>query len=251
MLAFIAAPGLFTSRPRKQHVQQNKIVSRNTHVCPPVVFITPSGFCEDKSRALPLVKSALTGGASIVQLRDRQASDGEIIHMTEWLLKEIGDPSKLSINGPVGVTLAKKYPGLGVHLRQIDTPSLLPIACKLPASNISCSAHSVKSITRALNYGQPSYFQVGTMFTTRTHPGKQPEGPKLLAEIRAVVPDAGPLVAVGGIDTNNIPELVRLGADGIAVITAISNAPDPREATARLVSVVNEALKERNRTVHT
>ena len=112
---------------------------------------------------------------------------------------------------------------------------------------ISCSAHSVESVKNALKYGRPNYFQIGTMFTTRTHPGKTPEGPQLIARIRQSVPHSSPLVAVGGIDANNAPELIRVGADGVAVITAISNAADPQQATTRLASVVNEALEKRNR----
>lgn len=249
MASFVNAPSLFTTNPlRKRFVRQSVIVSRNNvAICPLVVFITPQGFCEDKSRALSLVKSALSGGATIVQLRDSGASDTEIIHVTEWLLKEFDDPSKFSINGPVAVRLAKEYPGLGVHLRQVDTPTLLSAACELPDSIVSCSAHSVKSVKNALNYGKPNFFQVGTMFTTRTHPGKQPEGPRLLAEIRTTVPNTSPLVAVGGIDANNTSELIRLGADGIAVITAISNAPNPEKATTKLVSVVREEREKRNR----
>ncbi|RLN88245.1 hypothetical protein BBJ28_00001591 [Nothophytophthora sp. Chile5] len=106
------------------------------------------------------------------------------------------------------------------------------------------SVHSVDAAQRAARAGA-NYLQVGTMFLTKSHPGKtQIEGPQLLQKIRA---DGGcgrvPLVAVGGISTRTqIAEVVHAGADGVAVIRAVLEAADPFEAAIAVRRATQEAL---------
>lgn len=212
---------------------------------PSLVFVTPSGFSKlERPRCAQLIASALAGGADMVQIRDRCASDSDLDRILEFLMQEFEDPSLFSVNGPYGLKLGRQYPGLGVHLRQADVPHYLTEAKEIPNCGVlSSSAHSVLSVETALEHGGPDYFQVGTMFTTATHPGKEPEGPALLEEIREAFPKVQPLVAIGGINKARARECVQRGGHGIAVITAISEAIDPKSETWELKKTVLDARK--------
>lgn len=215
---------------------------------PPLVFVTPGGFCSDERLALSLVEGYLSGGGKLVQVRDRRATDSDIIRITSLLVREFG-ANYFSINGPVGVELIRRYPSLGLHLRQVDVPihlRALSSDSMRTQGVLSCSAHGVGSIGEGWKYGRPDYFQVGTMFTTRTHPGKEPEGPSLLAAIRAAYPNICPLIGVGGITEERVPEVISRGADGVAVITAISDAKCAKIATQRLIAAVESSLAIRD-----
>ena len=74
------------------------------------------------------------------------------------------------------------------------------------------------------------YLVAGTIFASRSHPGKTPEGPGLLREIRSEL-DL-PLLAIGGITPNNLSACLSAGATGVAVLSSILHSPDPC-ATAR------------------
>ena len=92
------------------------------------------------------------------------------------------------------------------------------------------------------------FIQVGTMFSTQSHPGKEPEGPGMLRQVastvRAHAKDGHPppfLIAVGGINERNCAETVLAGADGVAVISAISSSSDPAHAAKCIKSTMRKA----------
>ena len=79
------------------------------------------------------------------------------------------------------------------------------------------------------------------MFSTRSHPGEEPSGPGLLERIRAAGVDA-PLLGIGGITADNVVQVIRAGADGAAVITAILASADPEQEASRIKSAMQDAM---------
>ena len=77
------------------------------------------------------------------------------------------------------------------------------------------------------------------MFVSRSHPGLNPAGPPLVRKVAAI--STVPLIGIGGITPANATQVISAGASGVAVISAITMAPDPKDAAARLVAAVNEA----------
>jgi hypothetical protein len=73
---------------------------------------------------------------------------------------------------------------------------------------------------------------VGTMYQTRSHPGEEPAGPGLLRQISGAV--SLPLIGIGGITSENLGEIVRSGAQGVAVISSVLASPDPEAAARQL-----------------
>ena len=115
--------------------------------------------------------------------------------------------------------------------------------CSAGGGRRGVSCHSVKEAVAAMQVLQPhgpDYLLVGTMYPTASHPGKVPESPQLLSDIqeRLRLTDAAArvplLVAIGGVTPGNIRELVRHGADGVAVSSFILASTDPFRAAKAL-----------------
>lgn len=230
----------FGSKPPQNTVQAGSLPK------PALIFVTPNGFSQNYSQALRQTKDALAGGTSLVQVRDRHATTNELLNVTESLLSAGIPPSKLSINGLHPSEVLSLSGELGVHIREADIAEISTPARTLlpPSAIIGCSVHSVDSARRAMALLAPTYIQVGTMFSTGSHPGKVPEGPALLRAIRQEVGPQQTLVGIGGIDKNNLAAIFENGGSGIAVISSISTSQNASEAASELLRVCHQSLEE-------
>ncbi len=123
------------------------------------------------------------------------------------------------------------YPALAEWSRAdaLHLPEHAPFHAPPAGALLGRSVHSVASAQHAVEEGC-HYLLVGTIYTTPSHPDKIPEGLALLKAIREVV--ALPLIAIGGITPERVAPCLQAGAQGVAVISGIADAPDP-EASAR------------------
>ena len=178
-----------------------------------------------------VVRAAIRGGVSCVQLREKGCSTREFMdeaRLLKALLAGTGVP--LFINDRLDVALAVGADG--VHLGQNDLP--IADARRLVGNRmiIGISAESVADAIRAEAEGA-DYIGASPVFTTPTKTDTAPPlGLDGLRAIRRAV--QLPLVAIGGIDADNASQVLRAGADGLAVVSAIVSAPCPRTAAAGL-----------------
>jgi thiamine-phosphate pyrophosphorylase len=178
-----------------------------------------------------IVRAAVAGGVTCVQLREKNCSTREFIEEARALLavlRPLGIP--LIINDRVDVALAAGTDG--VHLGQQDMA--IAEARRLGPAGwlIGVSAESLADAIRAEKEGA-DYVGVSPVFATPTKTDAAPPlGLEGLRKIRAAVKI--PLVAIGGIHLKNAHEVIRAGADGLAVISAIVAADSPRAAAAAL-----------------
>ena len=196
-----------------------------------------------------VVRAAIRGGVSCVQLREKGCSTREFMdeaRLLKALLAGTGVP--LFINDRLDVALAVGADG--VHLGQNDLP--IADARRLVGNRmiIGISAESVADAVRAEAEGA-DYIGASPVFTTPTKTDTaSPLGLDGLRAIRRAV--QLPLVAIGGINADNAAQVLRAGADGLAVVSAIVSAPCPRTAAAglrqRIQSTHNEepACKQRS-----
>jgi thiamine-phosphate pyrophosphorylase len=105
---------------------------------------------------------------------------------------------------------------------------------------LGVSTHSVAQARAARDDGA-DYVAVGSMFATATKPDFELVGPALVRSLRADI--RVPLVAIGGITHENVAEVIRAGADGVAVISAVCAAPDPTAATRRFLELIRSARR--------
>jgi thiamine-phosphate diphosphorylase len=179
-------------------------------------------------------QAACDGGAAVVQLRAKQATDRQALAWGEAIRAETRRAGvRFVVNDRFDLALTLGADG--VHLGQEDLApdAVHPIAGKTLA--IGRSTHTPAEWKRAAT--EPvSYVAFGPVFGTASK--ASPYGarglPALEAAAEAVAPL--PLVAIGGIDTGNIASVLAAGARGVAVLSAVADAADPRAAVARLAA---------------
>ena len=205
-------------------------------------LVTDRGLSRGRATA-EIVREAVAGGATCVQLREKHGSSREFLEEAQAVravLRGTGVP--LIINDRVDIALA--VGAEGVHLGQRDLPIGQARRLGPPGWLIGVSAESREDALRAEQEGA-DYIGVSPVFATPTKTDTAPPlGLAGLREIRAAVKI--PLVAIGGLHAGNAREVIRAGADGLSVVSAIVAADSPREA-ARALRREIEAEKSEGR----
>ncbi|QEK12898.1 thiamine phosphate synthase [Crassaminicella thermophila] len=173
---------------------------------------------------------ALKGGINILQLREKKSSSKvfyEHALKMKTLCKKYNVP--LIINDRLDI--AQAVDADGVHLGQNDLP--LTIARKIlgPKKIIGISARTVEDALNAQNNGA-TYLGVGAVFPTNTKEDAKVISEKEFNTIRSFV--SIPIIGIGGITLDNASEIINRGVDGIAVVSAILDQKNPKEATKSL-----------------
>lgn len=178
-----------------------------------------------------IVSAAVDGGVSVVQLREKESSTRALVdhaHALHEILRPAGIP--LIINDRLDVALA--VGAEGVHVGQSDMPWQTARRLMGPEALIGVS---VETLEQALQLGgcDIDYLGVSPVFSTPTKTDTgTPWGLEGLRTLRART--SHKLVAIGGISAANAREVVEAGADGVAVVSAICAAADPKAAAAEL-----------------
>ncbi|WGL28247.1 thiamine phosphate synthase [Pectobacterium brasiliense] len=134
--------------------------------------------------------------------------------------------------------LAVKHQAYGVHLGQEDLDTADLAAIKQAGLRLGVSTHDDRELARAVAIN-PSYIALGHIFPTQTK--DMPSAPQGLAELTRHITDLQgqfPTVAIGGISIDKVPEVLKTGVGSIAVVSAITQAPDWRQATATLLRMI-------------
>ena len=198
-------------------------------------FITDSsGFSEEEF--LRRTEEALKGGASLLQLREKDKTTREYISLAEkvhTLTKKYNVP--LIIDDRVDVALAMGAEG--VHLGQSDMP--INTARKILGDDFIIGA-TTKTVPQALEAYQQGadYLGVGAIFPTTTKVKTVITSTETLGNICSAVPI--PVNAIGGLNKDNIDILKGITIAGICVVSAIMKADDPKQATAELKARAKE-----------
>jgi thiamine-phosphate pyrophosphorylase len=174
-----------------------------------------------------LLAEALAGGVDVVQLREKDADDDEIVRagrVFRRLTREAGALFVLNDRPD----LAMRCDADGVHVGQDDMP-VAEVRQLAPELLVGLSTHSPEQIHAAAGV---DYIGVGPVYATPTKAGREPVGLELVRE--AARSATVPWFAIGGIDEANAAEVVAAGAERLAVVRAIRDADDPRTASARL-----------------
>ena len=169
------------------------------------------------------VQNAVAAGVAVVQFRRKDASTAELFAEAA-VLRTLCRRTLFLVNDRVDIALAVQADG--VHLGQDDLP--LPVARKLlgQEKTIGLTVHSLAEARQAEAAGA-DYLGISPIFTTQTKADAgQPAGIQLIREIRNAV--KLPLVAIGGINLANAPEVIRAGADGLCAISAVVSREDVR-----------------------
>jgi len=170
------------------------------------------------------VRRLMTGGAAFIQLREKHASPKEFYEAAKEVMNFTrGTNVKIIVNDRVDIALAVKADG--VHLGQDDLPP--EYARKILGENaiIGFSTHNVAQAAVAVKF-PIDYIAVGPVFATKTKSNPDPVmGLENLKKVREAIGDF-PLVAIGGITSENARTVLQNGADSLALINSVLNPSD-------------------------
>lgn len=203
-------------------------------------FITDStGFCEEEF--LFRTEEALKGGATILQLREKDKTTREYILLAEKvhnLTMKYNVP--LIIDDRIDVALAMGAEG--VHLGQSDMP--IATARKILGDDFIIGA-TTKTVPQALEaYEQGAdYLGVGAIYPTTTKVKTVLTSTETLDAICKAVPI--PVNAIGGLNKNNVQVLEGIGIAGFCVVSAIMKADEPKTETQILLNIARELKKQK------
>ncbi len=178
-------------------------------------------------------KHACAGGASVVQLRVKHATDREALVWGRAIRELTRDAGvRFVLNDRFDLALACEADA--VHLGQTDLPPRALPAVARKQLAVGRSTHDLQQ-ARAARTEAVDYVAFGPVFETTSKTSEY--GARGIDALAQIVGLAAPLpvVAIGGVDASNVGEIVAAGAAGAAVISAVAAAPDPTLATRDLV----------------
>ena len=189
-----------------------------------------------------IAQEAISGGADVIQLRDKDMT-GLGLFITACEIAEISRSSGtlFIVNDRIDIAIASGADG--VHLGQDDLP--LHVARQLAPDDFIIGI-SVGSVAEAVNAeeGGAAYVAVSPVFGTGTKPDAGPgHGTTLITTIKQSI--SIPVIGIGGIQKENIREVLLSGADGVALISAIIRSDDIANATQEFKSLIRHHKQTR------
>ncbi len=183
------------------------------------------------------IEAAILGGVTLVQLREKEISSKEFLDLAQEV-KTVTDRHgiPLIINDRIDIALAVDADG--VHLGPEDLPVLIARKLLGDGKIIGASAASVDEALSLQAQGV-NYLGVGAVYPTATKRGTEKVSLEELRRIKAAV--HVPVVAIGGIHAENARPVMETGVDGVALVSAIMDQTDIREAARRLLPLLKGA----------
>jgi thiamine-phosphate pyrophosphorylase len=206
---------------------------------PSLCLVTDRRRCGETSLE-DVIMEATQGGANVVQLREKDLSAAELFTLGVRLREVTKNRSLLLINDRVDVAQACGADGIQLPENGLPTPVARWVLGR--HALVGRSVHSVEAAAQAEGDGADMVV-VGPVFQTASKPDAVPVGLELVREIANAI--AIPVLAIGGITPENASDVIRAGASGAAVISAICGAADPKAAAEALVQSMAEAWQER------
>ncbi|MEW6636243.1 MAG: thiamine phosphate synthase [Actinomycetota bacterium] len=184
-----------------------------------------------KQSRLPLaraIEAALKGGIDRVQLREKTAAPALALYELALKTIPLAGRERVIVNDRVDVALAVEAGGVHLAGRSLPPLAVRPL---IGDRLLGVSVHGLDEARVAAESGA-DYVTFGHVYPTASKPGLPPRG---LRELERIVEAVDvPVLAVGGIDPSNAPEVLATGASGVAVISSVLASPDPESAARAL-----------------
>jgi len=184
-----------------------------------------------------IVRAAIDGGIDAVQLREKETSAHSRYELGHEL-RELTAAAGVDLIVNDRIDIAQAIDADGVHVGQSDLPVAVARDLLGPDAIVGCSASTVAAAREAEADGA-DYLGVGAVYGTSSKDvddAKDGVGPERIAAIADAV--SIPIVGIGGITADNAGDVVEAGASGVAVVSEITAASQPRMATETLTDVI-------------
>ena len=184
-------------------------------------------------------RKAISGGAEIIQLRDKHHSKGELLAIAQKL-KDLCRKSNILfiVNDCLDIALACEADG--VHIGQDDLP-LSVVRKELPIDKIVGLSTTTLAQAQKAEAEGADYIAVASIFSSPTKASATVVGLERLRQIKQTI--SIPVVAIGGINRENVAQVMAAGADAAAVISAVLNQRNIETATRQLVKEIEKETK--------
>ena len=181
------------------------------------------------------VELACQGGADMIQLRDKKMSDKDLFDLS-LKLQQICSKYNVYFTVNNRVDIADISNSDGVHLGQSDLP--VSYARKVLGENkiVGISASGYDKVIEADKL-PVDYIGCGAIFSTTTKPEANVRGLEVLKQLKTAN-ITKPVIAIGGIDKTNVDEVIRAGADGVAVVRAVCGAQDIKKEAQEIKKII-------------
>lgn len=186
-----------------------------------------------------VVEETIIGGTTFIQIREKKLSYEKFVELAKEV-KKVTDRYHVPFVVNDEVEIAKKIDADGVHIGQSDKGLIEARNILGPDKIIGVSAHTVEEAIQAEKNGA-DYLGVGSVFTTSTKLDATSITLDMVHEICEQV--SIPVVAIGGVQSNNIMNLKNSGVDGVAVISAIFAQENIKRASENLYSLSREMIE--------
>ena len=206
-----------------------------------LLYLVTDPFMKASGNLSETVEQAIKGGVTAIQYRAKNLDKDTILGQVRELLCVCQKNCiPLLINDYVFVAVDTGADG--VHIGQSDMKYSEARKILGSESLIGLTVTSSQDVKEA---GKADYLGVSSIFPTSTKPDAPPAaGTAVFRKFRSLT--GIPLIGIGGINASNADEVIRAGADGIAVVSAIMNSDDPFTAASELREIVDKAIAERN-----
>ena len=218
---------------------------------PTLMLVTDRHLAGGEDQLVEKVAQAVEAGVNVVQLREKDLPEAQLVRLADRLRGVIDGRALLIINGPHEVALDSgadgvhlpegapvierhRRPDLSLAFGGLNESAARP---ELRGLFVGRSVHSLAAALRAQEEGA-DYLVAGPVYETWSHPSAAPTGLALISQISGTV--QVPVLGIGGIDAHRVADVMRAGAAGVAVISAILGAASP-SAAARALRAALEA----------
>ncbi len=204
-------------------------------------LVTDTGLAQRAGRTVAeTVAAAVAGGVTVVQVRDKEATTAELVQVLADVAAVLPAEVPLLVNDDVDAFLAARAAGIavaGVHVGQDDAP-VAEVRDRIGSDAILGVSASTPVELRAVDPKLVDYVGIGALHGTPTKPdAPAPLGVEAMIERARLAPVSA--VAIGGIEVADAAALAGRGLAGVAVVSGIMSAPDPREAAGHYRSALH------------
>lgn len=187
-----------------------------------------------------VVEEAILGGVDIVQLREKEATAAAFLALAQRI-KRITDRYQVPLIINDAIHIAKQINAFGVHVGNSDLP---PTEVRKLLGEKSCIGYSLE-YWKQLDTAESicaDYLAASPVFSTATKTDTVTQwGLEGVSKIKQQT--AKPLVAIGNIHCNNAADIIKAGADSIAVVSEICASENPRKAAEQLKEIINQSIQ--------
>jgi thiamine-phosphate pyrophosphorylase len=206
---------------------------------PVLCFVASSANVKDGD-VIAAVTDAVDGGATMVMLREPGMAAGTLLELATRVKAATRGKALLVIHDRVDVAQTVGADGVQLAEDGLPTRAARGLIGKYTVLGRSADDHATALFATAEG---AEWVLAGPIYKSKTQPDEKATGSKLISDI--VEDSSIPVIAIGGITVANIPEVVKAGAAGIAVLSGISGADDIKAATEAIAAALHEAWSHR------